>query len=95
MKNFLKDEKGQAGGIFTFILALGIFSLIYICLSVLVDHIITTNNEFLSTFHHTQEFVDAMNVCFLFWYGLPIIVLLGLIVWLIKNAIRARTGVVE
>ena len=95
MKKFLKDESGQVGGIFTFILALGIFSLIYICLSVLVDHIITTNNEFLSTFHHTQEFVDAMNVCFSFWFGLPIIILLGLIVFLIKNAIRSRTGTIE
>ena len=95
IKQLLKDEKAQAGGIFTFILALGIFSLIYICLSVLIDHIITTNNEFLSTFHHTQEFVDAMSICFLWWAALPIIILLGLIVFLIKNAIRARTGTIE
>ena len=93
--NFWNDQSGQAGGIVTFVLALGIFSLIYIALSVLMDHIISTNNEFLSTFHHTQEFVDAMNVCFSFWFGLPIIVLLGLIVWLLKNAIRSRTGTIE
>lgn len=92
LKKFLEDEKAQAGGIFTFVLALGIFSLLYIILSVLIDHIITTNNEFLTTFHHTQEFVNAMNICFLWWRGLPIVILLALIVWLIKNAIRARTG---
>lgn len=95
MKKFLKDESGQAGGIFTFVLALGIFSLVYIVLSVLIDYIITANNEFLGTFHHTQEFVNAMNICFSFWFALPVIVLLGLIVFLIKNAIRARTGMVE
>ena len=95
MKNFLKDESGQVGGIFTFILALGIFSFIYIALSVLMDYVITANNEFLGTFHHTQEFVDAMNVCFLWWYALPVIILLSLIVFLLKNAIRARTGMVE
>lgn len=95
IKPLLKDEKAQAGGIFTFVLALGIFSLVYIVLSVLIDHIITSNNEFLTTFHHTQEFVDAMNVCFSFWFGLPIIILLSLVVFLIKNAIRARTGMVE
>ena len=94
-KNFWNDQSGQAGGIFTFILALGIFSLIYIALSVVMDYIIDTNNEFLGTFHHTQEFVDAMNTCFLWWYALPIIILLSLIVFLIKNAIRARTGMVE
>ena len=94
-RKFLENEKAQAGGIFTFVLALGIFSLLYIILSVVMDHIITTNNEFMGTFHHTQEFVDAMNTCFLFWYALPIIILLALTVWLIRNAIRARTGLVE
>lgn len=94
LKRLWNDQSGQAGGIFTFILALGIFSLVYIVLSVLIDHIITANNEFLSTFHHTQEFVNAMELCFLWWYALPIIVLLALIVWLIKNAIKARTDIV-
>ena len=95
LKTFLENEKAQAGGIFTFVLALGIFSLLYIILSVVMDYIITTNNEFMGTFHHTQEFVDAMNTCFLFWYALPIVILLALIIFLIRNAIRARTGTIE
>ena len=94
IRSFWKNERAQVGGIFTFVLALGIFSLMYIIFSVIMDHIITTNNEFLSSFHHTQEFADAMNVCFLWWAALPIIIILALIIWLIKNAIKARTETV-
>ena len=95
LKNFWNDESGQAGGIFTFVLALGIFSLIYIIFSVLMDYVLTTSNEFMSTFHYSQEFVDALSLCFLWWRALPIIIILSLTVWIIKNAVRARTGMVE
>ena len=94
-KKFWNDQSGQVGGIFTFVLALGIFSLIYIIFSVLMDHIIIVNNEFMGTFHYTQEYVDALSICFLWWRALPIIILLSLIVFLIKNAVKARTETIE
>mgnify|MGYP000244579907 FL=1 len=91
----VRDESAQAGGVFIFVAAIAIFSLFYIVFGRFVDEIITLNNELLPSMHFTQEFADAMNMAFTWWYALPFIVLIATAIWLIKNAIASRSEVVE
>ena len=90
IKTFLNDKNAQSGGVITFVAVICLFSFIYICLGMFIDQIITMQNSF--DFPCTQERKDALEICFLFWYTLPIIVLLGIVVWMVKNALRAKTG---
>ncbi|RLG71090.1 MAG: hypothetical protein DRO11_05095 [Methanobacteriota archaeon] len=91
----VRDESAQAGGVFVFIAAIAIFSMLYILFGRFIDEIISINNEMLSSLHYSQEFADTMNMAFTWWYALPFIVLIASAIWLIKNAIAARSEVVE
>lgn len=95
LKEFRKNETAQGGGLYIFIIALALFSFVYICLSAFMDQLITISNEFMTEFPMTQERATALEFCFHFWYVLPIIVIIALIIWMIKNALRARSGMVE
>ena len=94
-KNFWKSKTAQGGGLYIFIIALALFSFLYICLSMFMDQLITISNEFMTEFPMTQERATALEFCFHFWYVLPVIILLSLVIWLIKNALRSRAGMVE
>ena len=90
VKIFRSDKKAQSGGVITFVAAICLFSFIYICFGMFMDQVITMQNEL--DLPCTQERKDALDACFLFWYALPVTVLLALIVWIIKNALRAKSG---
>jgi len=92
LTSFFLDRKGQSGGVIIFIVAIVLFSLVYIALSVFFDELIININEFTIDFPMTQERADALALCFKYWFALPIIIFFALIVWLIKNALRERTG---
>lgn len=90
--SFLTNRKGQAGGIVTLVMIIGLFSFVYIIFSVLMDTFVFQSNILMETFHFTQEHRDAAVLVNTYWYALPIIVILSLIVFTIQNAIRTRTG---
>ena len=95
LKELRKSETAQGGGLYIFIIALALFSFVYICLSMFMDQLITISNEFMTDFPMTQERATALEFCFSYWYALPAVVLLSLVIFLIKNALRARSGMVE
>jgi len=92
LKEFIKDEHAQAGGVIHFVLTVFIFSFIYVALSkfmaVLSEHSITIGE----IYPHSNEYHSAMELCFKTWYLLPVIIILILVVFVIKNAIRSRSG---
>lgn len=93
IKKFLRDKNAQSGGVITFVAAICLFSFVYICFGMFMDQVITMQNEM--DFPCTQERKDSLEICFMYWYVLPIVVLLGLVVWIIKNALKAKSGWIE
>lgn len=89
------DETAQVAGVFVFILAIVVFSFIYIVFGYMTDSIIDMNNDMMGSLHYSQQYADTMDIFFHYWYALPIIVVIVCIAWLIKNAISERSGVVE
>lgn len=92
MKSLIKDKRGQAGGIITLLMIIAVFSFAYIVLSVVMDQLIVQSNILMTMFPFTQEHHDATALINKYWYALPFIVILSLIIFVIGNAIRARTG---
>jgi len=92
MKKLIEDCNGQAGGIVTLVFIISVFSFAYIILSVLMDQFVLQSNTLMATFHFTQEHRDAAVLVNMYWFALPVIVILSLIVFTIQNAIRTRTG---
>jgi len=91
------NDKGQTGPMIVFILAIIVFALVYIVESKIVAQVISLNNIMISTLSLpcSAERVAAVVLFCKYWYAFPIIVLFGLFLWGIREAIRARSGEVE
>lgn len=92
MESLIKDRRAQAGGIVTLVMIIGVFSFAYIILSVVMDQLIVQSNLLMAMFPFTQEHHSAVALINQYWYALPFIIVLSLIIFVIQNAIRARTG---
>lgn len=92
IRSFRNDKKGQTGGISTFFVAVILFGFVYTILGFLMDRVSEESNKLAGSFPQSVEYVDALTLIFDYWAVLPIIAFLLLCVWLIKNALRVRTG---
>jgi Na+/H+ antiporter NhaC len=92
IRTFKTDKEGQTGGISTFFVAVILFGFVYIILGFLMDRVADESNKLAGSFPQSVEYVGSLALIFDYWAVLPIIVFLLLCVWLIKNALRVRTG---
>ena len=92
VRTFKMDKEGQSGGISTFFIAVILFGFVYIILGFLMDRVSEESNKLAGSYPQSVEYVDALTMIFDYWAVLPIIAFLLLCVWLIKNALRVRTG---
>lgn len=91
MKRMIEDKDAQAAGVVVFILVIAMFSFIYILCGVFFDQLIVVNNDMMSNLHYTSLYADMIGLARSYWYALPVIIFIGSIIWLIKNAITAKT----
>jgi hypothetical protein len=83
------------GTVVTAFILLALFAFVYIALGVAEDKIYTRNNDMIAGEHaYSQSRLDAMNSLFIEWYAFPIIVLLLVFFWAIKQAIADKDTVV-
>ena len=95
MRSFLQDENAQAGVIVVFILAIIVFSVAYIAFGKLVDEGVIMHNDLITDFPLSQERADAMDLVLRYWKYTPLIVLLSLVFFAIKESLRERSGEVR
>lgn len=83
------------GTVVTAFILLALFAFIYTALGVGMDKIYTKNNEFIDgDGPYSQSRLDAMNGLFIEWFAYPIIVLLLVLFWSIKQAIADKDTVI-
>lgn len=91
-KSFIKDEKGQAGGMVFFVLAILVFGLYIVALGPLMDKFTEVHNELSEEYPTSEARQKATNYQIFVWDAFPIILILMLVVWGIKNSIRHKGG---
>ena len=91
--NLIKDNKAQAAGIIMFISAIFMVGFFYILLSGIVQPYLEAFNSIISNplMHVSQNFYDMMDVQFQYWWAIPIIALIIIGIYGIKNALSDTT----
>lgn len=79
------------GTVVTAFILLALFAFVYIALGVGEDKIYTKNNEFIAGEHaYSQERSNAMTALFTEWYAMPVIIVLLVFFFAIKQAIADK-----
>lgn len=89
----LSNDKAQAGGIIMFVLAFFIIGFLYIIISGVEAQYVTQNNAIMANpnIPYSQSHYDAMDGLFAYWWAIPIIATVILIIYAIKNSISDTT----
>lgn len=94
--SIIKDESAQAGGIFMIFIALFIGGIFLVAFGAIENQFQSTNNDIITSGNipYSKNHYDAMDLLFKYWWGLPIYILLLLVIYGVKNALRDEAGVV-
>lgn len=99
LKQLLKDDKAQIGGVITFFLLLFIAAFFYILLGGIMGEYVSANNKQIdfsqaggSSIPYSQDHKDAMSSIFNYWYIMPIFIVILAILYAIKNGTKKDTG---
>lgn len=91
--NLIKDDKAQAAGIIMFIVALFAIGFFYILLSGIEQPYLEAFNSLINNplMHISQDNYDMMDGLFKYWWAIPIIALIILVIYAVKNSISETT----
>jgi len=94
MKTIFKDESAQVGGIMMVVGTIIIVGFLVILLGAMVQSYVDANNDLINNpnLPYSQERKDAMSMSFLFWWGIPLITILIVVIYAIKTGIKTEIG---
>lgn len=89
----LKNESGQAGGLFTVVVGIFISGFFIVAFGAIMNQLQIANNDIItSDLPYSQDHYNAMDMLFKYWWGLPIITLILFVIYGIKNALTKTPG---
>lgn len=94
MIKIIKDDKAQAGGIIMFVFSFFIIGFLYIVLGGIEDRYVSQNNLMIAQgiLPYSSDHYNAMSAIFAYWWAIPVVSVILLIIYAIKNALEQKTG---
>lgn len=96
MKNLFKDTKAQTGGLIVFVIGIFVLGFFYVAFGGIMNEFETINNALMadSNMEYSQAHWDIMDTLFTYWWGVPIIIMLIFLTWIIRNTLNKESGYV-
>ena len=91
---FVQNNSGSSGIISMFVFGLMVCGFFIVAFGAILNQLQITNNALISdsSMQYSQNRYDAINLQFLYWWALPIYVVILFVVWAIKNALEKQAG---